>query len=1024
MTPPPATASFLSLSPATPFSSSTSQSQSRSLGLGASTPSSFSPPSRAWRQQHQPGNLNEEKTVNKDDQAASSPRLRSSRNQPDADFVFISATSRSRREQDDSRMEFPLLSSSSRDRERDRDGSPQQQRSSVAGEADVFGTSPSSSILLGNTSTGSSRPVAGGVGAAAPIAVVPGPQGRKSNTRGSRLGAQLAAARSISPSLTGVSAGLVNATSQQQHVATPVSASSSSSASSSLQQQQGNGATSTAPLSSPSYSSSQGPHSASSNGSYGSSSAAVSGTGTGAAMQQGAATISSPPPPSAYRVYGSSSASSNQSSASGLGSGTQNGADRAAGAEHANTATRQQQKVPPQAYHQQQAGATTAAASQPNRALMGRSSTGVGDELDEEDARYEAKNRSAASTADGGVGQSSASHPPQPQAHLYTSERRPSFPTLPSPSSAASTSSSPPLQQGANASVSAGSGSGSGVTVRGYRAGSSSAGSRVASLASRWGGTTSSASVAPGPGSSSSSSVSAANVGGAASAPPSSDDAPQQTSEFGQIQQQTTSSPQAASLRGGAFKTPRRAGTLDSTGSNFVGATTAGGADGTNYSSSPSVGGRGRASLAAMPPPFASTPPTASTTEYQAQQQQSTWGRTRGASQTGIPSGAVAAGRESLLVLDAPGFHSNTHISQAATLGLGTGGSGQDDGRDGFMASSDTEGDRLLRDKSGAISPTASGRRRSARAKLNKASSHSDLLKSATAGAGAGAAEDHEDLVDWDEGRTRSPTMSPGGTSSTRGGRLGRLQYYKQDGAQTSDWEALRLAQSPPPPQQQQSPAVASEFGTLRQMRSSDALGSVATVGAGATRRELLLPALQNAKNDVSSQASSVNGDAEEYNPYFARVNASSTSAETPSSVGAYSVDSRGGAYSESAASGADELGAARSESSRIGGNLLSDQDIVRLGAIPGIRPASLLNADGSPLNSKNILTIALQKAQNAVTLDGANNVPEAIAAYKQAVRLLDEVMERIAPRPGKKARSSREEERRRLRVIVSCFSP
>ncbi|SPO20023.1 uncharacterized protein UTRI_00415_B [Ustilago trichophora] len=101
----------------------------------------------------------------------------------------------------------------------------------------------------------------------------------------------------------------------------------------------------------------------------------------------------------------------------------------------------------------------------------------------------------------------------------------------------------------------------------------------------------------------------------------------------------------------------------------------------------------------------------------------------------------------------------------------------------------------------------------------------------------------------------------------------------------------------------------------------------------------------------------------------------------------------------------------------------LSDAAIAALGAMPGASAGSLLNANGTPLSSKNILTIALQKAQNAVQLDSANNVPEAIAAYRQAVRLLEEVMERIAPRTGKRSRPSREEERRRLRVIHDTYA-
>ena len=100
----------------------------------------------------------------------------------------------------------------------------------------------------------------------------------------------------------------------------------------------------------------------------------------------------------------------------------------------------------------------------------------------------------------------------------------------------------------------------------------------------------------------------------------------------------------------------------------------------------------------------------------------------------------------------------------------------------------------------------------------------------------------------------------------------------------------------------------------------------------------------------------------------------------------------------------------------------LTDEAIVELGAVPGIKPSSLLNHNGTPLSSKNILTIALQKAQSAVLLDSANNVPDAILAYQQAVRLLEEVMERVSPKNTSSSRrkSSREEERRRLKVIVS----
>lgn len=105
----------------------------------------------------------------------------------------------------------------------------------------------------------------------------------------------------------------------------------------------------------------------------------------------------------------------------------------------------------------------------------------------------------------------------------------------------------------------------------------------------------------------------------------------------------------------------------------------------------------------------------------------------------------------------------------------------------------------------------------------------------------------------------------------------------------------------------------------------------------------------------------------------------------------------------------------------------LSDATIAELGATPGTEPSALLNSDGQPLSSKNILTIALQKAQSAVLLDGSNNVAEAILAYKQAVRLLQEVMERVSPKSSSVSKSSRkvhrEEERRRLKVIHDTYA-
>ncbi|KAN0063058.1 hypothetical protein ACQY0O_004221 [Thecaphora frezii] len=101
----------------------------------------------------------------------------------------------------------------------------------------------------------------------------------------------------------------------------------------------------------------------------------------------------------------------------------------------------------------------------------------------------------------------------------------------------------------------------------------------------------------------------------------------------------------------------------------------------------------------------------------------------------------------------------------------------------------------------------------------------------------------------------------------------------------------------------------------------------------------------------------------------------------------------------------------------------LSDAAILAMGAVPGAAMDPSLSTSGVPLSSKNVLTIALQKAQSAVQLDGANHVAEAISAYRQAVRLLDEVMARIAPKPGRKSRPSREEERRRLRVIHDTYA-
>lgn len=118
---------------------------------------------------------------------------------------------------------------------------------------------------------------------------------------------------------------------------------------------------------------------------------------------------------------------------------------------------------------------------------------------------------------------------------------------------------------------------------------------------------------------------------------------------------------------------------------------------------------------------------------------------------------------------------------------------------------------------------------------------------------------------------------------------------------------------------------------------------------------------------------------------------------------------------------------ASAGESSRAGSGSqtkpLTDLDIVSLGAVPGQDPVTLLPANGAPLSSKNVLTIALAKAQSAVQHDSSNSVVEAIEAYGQAVRLLQEVMQRITPRAGSTRKSSREEERRRLKVIHDTYA-
>ncbi|CAG8481202.1 4235_t:CDS:2 [Ambispora gerdemannii] len=75
----------------------------------------------------------------------------------------------------------------------------------------------------------------------------------------------------------------------------------------------------------------------------------------------------------------------------------------------------------------------------------------------------------------------------------------------------------------------------------------------------------------------------------------------------------------------------------------------------------------------------------------------------------------------------------------------------------------------------------------------------------------------------------------------------------------------------------------------------------------------------------------------------------------------------------------------------------------------PPLSPSRQQHPPPSPrAHSKSILTIALQKAQSAVVLDSANNVSAALAAYKQTVKLLLQVIDKAA----------NETDRRRLQHI------
>lgn len=169
------------------------------------------------------------------------------------------------------------------------------------------------------------------------------------------------------------------------------------------------------------------------------------------------------------------------------------------------------------------------------------------------------------------------------------------------------------------------------------------------------------------------------------------------------------------------------------------------------------------------------------------------------------------------------------------------------------------------------------------------------------------------------------------------------------------------------------------------------------------------------------------------------------------------SWDARTDGSSTSSASGPSDL-AARDETREERRNrreverALRAAGADRLGSAAARRSAQGTGTgeDKPVTSSKSVLTIALQRAQSAVLLDSANNVPAAIAAYTQSVRLLKEVMARVAEptkvksaslgtqldpdvaradsvrrqeRAEKKERA-RDEESRRLQVIVSeCAS-
>ncbi|CBQ67763.1 conserved hypothetical protein [Sporisorium reilianum SRZ2] len=281
----------------------------------------------------------------------------------------------------------------------------------------------------------------------------------------------------------------------------------------------------------------------------------------------------------------------------------------------------------------------------------------------------------------------------------------------------------------------------------------------------------------------------------------------------------------------------------------------------------------------------------------------------------------------------------------------------------------------------------------------------------------------------------------------TRGGRLGRLAYKKDDSiafiAQSRN-ASQRIAASArnsslqeldDQPQQQHSNASSQPlsysatrglgiedvepYGASTSSRQYDGAATATGFGVGvaSTHVESRAPA---SSSNTSSRAPSVAGThAANYHNRFSR----QLSQELVRDFSQESEPRAAPSYSDAPLNPSESSRTSYERSTNSPRGTLSDAAIAALGAMPGASAGSLLNSNGAPLSSKNILTIALQKAQNAVQLDSANNVPDAIAAYKQAVRLLEEVMERIAPRNGKRSRPSREEERRRLRVIHDTYA-